>query len=295
VVNDNLIIYEKPKLNKPYLIMGFEGWPDAGKISSGVIGYLREKLSARKLADIKPDDFYLFQAPGVDARRPTTNIKDGLMKTLSIPTTVFWFSKNASRGHDLILSLGLEPELSWNKYVDLVLEFAHRLNVEAIYTVGGTYDAVPHTLPPIITASINGPDLAARIKDCNIDLIDYKGPCSIHTLIQASAGKKNIQAIGLWGHAPHYIQVPNATLCYSILSKLDDLLDLTVDLQDAKKAAGSLDEQMNRIIQQKPELKEYVARMESEYKQGKMPGDQSQETDIIKEVEDFLKGNKGGL
>lgn len=37
--------------------MGFEEWPDAGKVSSGVVGYLRDKLQARKFAEIKPDDF----------------------------------------------------------------------------------------------------------------------------------------------------------------------------------------------------------------------------------------------
>ena len=56
----NLIIHERPNLVQPYLVMGFEGWPDAGKVSSGVISYLRDKLEANKFAEIKPDDFYLF-------------------------------------------------------------------------------------------------------------------------------------------------------------------------------------------------------------------------------------------
>lgn len=51
---ENLIIYQKPNLVYPYLVMGFEGWPGAGKISSGVVGYLKDKLEAKKLAEPKP-------------------------------------------------------------------------------------------------------------------------------------------------------------------------------------------------------------------------------------------------
>ena len=38
----SLIIYERPNLVQPYLVMGFEGWPDAGRVSSSVVGQLKE-------------------------------------------------------------------------------------------------------------------------------------------------------------------------------------------------------------------------------------------------------------
>ena len=38
----SLIIYERPNLVQPYLVMGFEGWPDAGRVSSGVVSQLKE-------------------------------------------------------------------------------------------------------------------------------------------------------------------------------------------------------------------------------------------------------------
>jgi len=55
-----IIRHHRPELNRPYLVAGFEGWPDAGRVSSGVVGYLRDKLNARKCAEVKPDDFYIF-------------------------------------------------------------------------------------------------------------------------------------------------------------------------------------------------------------------------------------------
>ncbi len=51
----SLIIYERPNLVQPYLVMGLEGWPDAGRVSSGVVGYLKDKLGAKKFAEVKDE------------------------------------------------------------------------------------------------------------------------------------------------------------------------------------------------------------------------------------------------
>ena len=38
---------EKPNLNKPILVIGFEGWPNAAEVSSAALQYLVEKLEAK--------------------------------------------------------------------------------------------------------------------------------------------------------------------------------------------------------------------------------------------------------
>jgi hypothetical protein len=35
-----LIVYEKPVLSQPSLIIGFDGWPNAAGVSTGVVTYL---------------------------------------------------------------------------------------------------------------------------------------------------------------------------------------------------------------------------------------------------------------
>ena len=151
-----IIIYEKPKLNKPYLLIGFEGWPDAGKVSSGAVSYLRDKLGVRELAEVAPDDFYLFQSPSDEIKRPVVDIQDGLVTGLSLPATKLWFYKNQGAGHDLIIMLGREPELRWNDYVNLILDLAQNFGVVRAYAIGGTYDVVPHTLAPMVVAVQDG-------------------------------------------------------------------------------------------------------------------------------------------
>jgi len=287
-----LIIYERPNLVQPYLVMGFEGWPDAGRVSSGVASQLKDRLETKKFAEVKADDFYLFQSPGIEVRRPLTDIEDGLVKSLSLPSTIFWFFKNDKSAHDLIISLGMEPELRWNSYVDLVLDLAREFGVQRLYTIGGTYDTVPHTMEPMISAVINDASLKAEMREYGVGLIDYKGPSSIHTTLVVSAEKRELKAVSLWGHVPSYIQVPNAKVCYGILSKLTKMLDIAVDLADLKKAGEYLDDQVSMAIKQKPELEDYVRRLEEAYSKGKYRAGEPLAEDIIKEVEDFLRKRK---
>ncbi len=284
-----LIIDERPKLSKPYLVMGFEGWPDAGKVSSGVITYLRDSLEASKLAEVKPNDFYLFQSPGAEVGRPVVDIQDGLVKALSPPTTNFWFYKTKGSVHDLILSLGREPELKWDDYVGLVLDLAQDFGVVRIYTIGGTYDVVPHTIEPLVGVVLSVPSLESEMKAHKIQPINYRGSSSIHSTLIASASKRHIEMISLWGYVPHYVQVPNTKVCYHVLSKLARILEVSLNLDDIGRKSAQLDEMIDKAVAQKPELQGYVRRLEAEYSQGRYEVSETLKEDVIKEIEDFLR------
>ena len=284
-----LTIYERPKLSKPYLVMGFEGWPDAGKVSSGVISYLRDKLAAKKLAEIKPDDFYLFQSSGAEVGRPVVDVQDGLVKAQSLPTTTFWFYKSKESARDLILALGREPEMRWDDYVSLVLGLAQEFGVVRIYTMGGTYDVVPHTIEPLVGVVVSTPSLETEMREYDVQPINYRGSSSIHSAFLVSAGKSKIEMISLWGYVPHYVQVPNTKVCYHVLSKLTKMLEVSLNLDDIGQKSAQLDEMIDKAVSQKPELQDYVRRLEAEYSQGKYEIGETLKEDIIKDIEDFLK------
>ena len=285
----SLIIYQRPKLVKPYLVMGFEGWPDAGKVSSGAIAYLRDKLACRKLAEVKPDDFYLFQSPGAEVGRPVTEIEGGLVKALSRPTTTFWFYKTKGSAHDLVLMLGREPELRWGDYVSLILDLAQDFGVVRIYTIGGTYDVVPHTIEPLLGVVLSDSSLEAEMRGYGVQPINYKGPSSVHTTLLVSASERHIEMVSLWGYVPHYVQVPNTKVCYRVLSDLARMLDIALSLDDIRQQSAQLDDMIDKAISQKPELQDYVRRLEAEYSQGRYEAGETLKEDIIKDIEDFLR------
>jgi proteasome assembly chaperone (PAC2) family protein len=252
-------------------------------------------LGARKFAEIRqPDDFYLFQSPGAELARPATRIEEGYVKELVMPSTGFWAWENQVAAHDLLIMLGVEPHLRWNQYVDLILDLAQEYRVERIYSVGGTYDKIPHTIEPVISAVINTPGLKAELGEYGIESTAYQGHSSVHTLLMVVAGKRGLEAASLWGHAPHYIQVPNARVCYSLLRKLIRMLGIDLDLEDVRKAGEYLDEQVDKAVEQKAELQEYVKRLEEEYARGTYGMGGPLSGDIVKEVENFLQKRKDG-
>ncbi len=289
-----LITYGRPNLVRPNLVMGFEGWANAGMVSSGVVSELKDRLHFKKLAEIKPDEFHLFHSQGIESGRPLADVREGMVRTLSLPSTLFWFHKNEKADRDLVISLGTEPELKWKEYVDLVLGGGQDYGIERLYTIGGSYDNVPHSVEPILTAVISDESLKAEMAEYGIGFTDYKGPSSIHTWLVVAAKKRGIKAVSLWGHIPYYVQVPNAKVCYSMLSKLTKMLNITIDFEDLRKVGETLDAQISSVISRKPELESYLKRLEEDYGKGERRIGKPLEEDIIKEVEDFLRKHKGG-
>lgn len=129
--------FEKPNLIHPYLIIGYEGWPDAGKVSSGVLSYLSSTLSPILFAKLKPTDFYLIQSTMSDNKRPQAIIEKGIVKSLEMVTSSFGYVKDTQNRHDLIFIYGPEPEQAWEKYVRIVMNLAKMYKIEKIVTIGG--------------------------------------------------------------------------------------------------------------------------------------------------------------
>jgi proteasome assembly chaperone (PAC2) family protein len=95
--------------------------------------------------------------------------------------------------------------------------------------------------------------------------------------------------VSLWGYVPHYVQVPNTKVCYRVLSKLAEMLDISLNLDDMRQKSVQLDEMIDKALSQKPELQKYVRRLEEEYGRGEYELGENLKEDIIKEIEDFLK------
>jgi proteasome assembly chaperone (PAC2) family protein len=85
---EGLILYETPKLKEPYLVAGFAGWPNAGEVATGAVGYLKDKLQATRFAELSPEEYYDFTS-----QRPAVAVEGGLLKALSFPANEFFYWK----------------------------------------------------------------------------------------------------------------------------------------------------------------------------------------------------------
>lgn len=287
LIMDKIVYHETPNLNRPFLIAGFEGWPNAAEVSSFSLQHLLENLRAKRFASISMEHFCL-----MSSNRPTALIKDGRLLKLNLPESHFYYSKDPL-GKDLILFLGVEPHHHWNLFTDLFLDLAQEFDVPLIFTVGGTYDYIPHTSPTIVSGLFNREDLREEVVQAGLNLTEYAGPVSIHTFLLETANRRGLKAISLWGHVPQYLQARNIKVAHGVLKILNDLMKTGIDLTMLKSASDYFDQQVKDIIQQDPNLQEVIKNLEEAYRKSERPfsfgrRDEVKEDNVVY-IEAFLK------
>jgi len=285
---EEIIYLEKPSLNQPYLIIGFEGWPNAAEVSSSAAQHLIDSLEGKKFASIPTENFYQ-----ISSLRPMAVIKEGRLRELKSPGNHFYYVKNPFSS-DLILFYGVEPHLRWNVFADLILGLAERFKVVELFTLGGTYDYIPHTYPPMVSALFNHEELREKVIQAGLGLTEYTGPISIHTFILEAAQKRGLKAISLWGHAPQYLQTKNVKVACAVLKKLTELTKIEVDLSSLENAGDYFDQQVNQLVEQDPKLQEVISKLEEVYKRSeRIPQPSSKEEgtkdDKVVYIQAFLK------
>ena len=281
-MENELLIHETPRLSRPWLIGGYEGWVDAGKVSSGSLTYLRESLKAQKFAEILSDGFHLFRDS-----RPKVVVEDGLIRQVEYPRNEFFYWRNSGLLPDLILFLGNEPHIRWKAFADLFLKLASRFGVERLVTIGGLYDQVVHTIPRKISVVASNPNLLNDLLAHNVQMIDYAGPGSYVSLLQERAETYGIGSFMLWGRVPPYVGMRSSWDCIQILELLAKLVPFEVDLSELREEAELIDEQLKKAVEEKPDLRTYVKQLESIHR-SRHPK-KSKSGDNVVTIEAFLK------
>jgi len=292
--HDQIIYTEKPSLNQPYLILGFEGWPNAAEISSFAMTHLIESTKAREFAAIPYETFYQ-----ISSSRLVGVVKEGRLTELRFPGNHFYYLKD-SPSNDLILFYGIEPHLRWSAFADLLLDLSEQFRVRQIFMIGGTYDYIPHTVPPVVSALYNQEGLKEEVIQAGLALTEYAGPVSIHTFVLDAARKRGFKAISLWGHAPQYLQTKNVKVAYSVLKSLADLTGMEIDLTELQRASDFFDQQVSQLVEQDPKLHEVVKKLEELYQQAnKFPSflknmrEEQKKDDKVVYIQAFLKRQEG--
>ena len=261
-----LIMQEPLQLIAPYIMVGMNGWLNAGEVSTGSIDYLRRKLDARKFAHIETQGFYIYQVPSVSPEltmRPHAQIRDGLVMQLNIPQNDFFFWKSGS-DHDLILFLGDEPNLCWPEYCQIILDVARQFHAPRIYFLGGVFDQVPHTRETRILASVSHPGLKDELMTF-AQFTNYEGPCSFNTMMLTMASKQKIEAAGISARTPLYIKDLNSKVCYDLLKNILALSGFQIDLSDLRQSSENMLEQMDRAFSENSTASAQLEKLEELY------------------------------
>jgi proteasome assembly chaperone (PAC2) family protein len=252
---DELRVHHRPELTRPVLIGAFRGWNDGAQAASLAAGYLAKTWSAERFADVDPEHFFDFQAT-----RPQVSLEDGLTRRIDWPETAFYHARPDGLDRDVVLLLGIEPNLRWRSFSELLIGLARELDVELMITLGALLADVPHTRPAPVTGSASDPDLVQRL---GLSSSRYEGPTGIVGVLHDSCKRAGIPSASLWAAVPHYVSLtPSPRGAVALCERLGDLIGVEVDVAELEDAARSYEEQVSEAVASDEETAAYVEDLE---------------------------------
>ena len=287
---DHFTLLRPPKGKISHLLMAFRGWPDANEAATWTIRCLMRKLSAKKMAELDPEEFFDFGHV-----RPFIKLNKEGVRDLRWPSNELFYHNSTDSSQNFIFLLATEPSLKWRTYCDAILDLVMKSGVHTVIHLGSLMDAVPHTRPLRITGSATDPETLKTLASLAIHTSNYQAPSSISSAMMERCNVKGLKFITLWGHGPHYLQTaPNLKVTHGLVQAVCQLLDVKLDLQDLKTAAATFDDEIQKSVEKDSHLKTYVQKLEEQYDQdaaalAEMPDGE----EMVREVEEFLKDQLG--
>jgi proteasome assembly chaperone (PAC2) family protein len=254
-VADELRIDHRPELTRPILVAAFRGWNDGAQAASLAAGYLAKTWGAERFAEIDPEEFFDFQAT-----RPHVSLEEGLTRRIDWPETAFYHARPEGLDRDIVLLLGIEPNLRWRTFTDLVVGLARDLGIELLITLGALLADVPHTRSAPVTGSATDKELVERL---GLSASRYEGPTGIVGVIHDVCGQSGIPSASLWAAVPHYVSLtPSPRGALALCERLGDVLGIQIEADELEEAARNYEEQVSEAVASDEETAAYVDELE---------------------------------
>jgi proteasome assembly chaperone (PAC2) family protein len=254
-VAEELRIDRRPELTRPVLVAAFRGWNDGAQAATLAAGYLAKTWAAERFAEVDPEDFFDFQAT-----RPHVSLEEGLTRRIDWPETAFYHARPDGLDRDIVLLLGIEPNLRWRSFSDLVVGLADDLGVELMITLGALLADVPHTRAAPVTGSATDEELVERL---GLSASRYEGPTGIVGVLHDVCRQRGIASASLWAAVPHYVSLtPSPRGALALCERLGALIGAPVEADELEEAARSYEEQVSEAVASDEETAAYVDELE---------------------------------
>ena len=252
---DELRIADRPTLSRPMLIAAFRGWNDGGQGASLAAGYLARAWEAARFAEIDGEDFFDFQAT-----RPHVTLVEGRTRRVDWPDTAFHHARIPGTDRDAVLLLGVEPNLRWRRFTDLIVDLASDLGVELVITLGSLLADVPHSRPSPVTGSASDQDL---IDELGLERSRYEGPTGIVGVLHDTCSRRGLKSLSLWAAVPHYVSLaPSPRAALALCERLSGVIGASIDTKELEEAAEAYAEQVSAAVAADEETQAYVEELE---------------------------------
>ena len=273
----------RPELTRPAMVCAFRGWNDGGEAATSAATYLRDRWEARRFATLDPEEFFDFQVT-----RPTVRLVEGVTRKIDWPRNDFFHASPG--GRDVIVFLGMEPNVRWRTFTEAILGLAGELGVESLITLGAFLADVPHTLPTPLAGTAADPQEAAAL---GVTASRYEGPTGIVGILHDAALRSSMHSLSLWAAVPHYLPGgPNPKAALALVEKAAGVVGAPIETDTLARAAGSWERQVSETITENEELAAYVKRLEEVAGERELTEIPSGEA-LAAELERFLREQRG--
>ncbi len=252
--------HSQPELRDPVVVVALGGWNDAADSATTAIKFLIDRWKPTKIAEIDIEEFLVFTET-----RPTIKFVDGIQRTIIWPSSQFLAYQAPDLPYDVILYLGVEPQLKWKTFSNSFLKVCKKFNASEVVLLGALLADVPHSISVPITSTSSDLNLKERLKEMDVHSSRYEGPTGMLGVLQDTFRRANIPATSLWAAAPHYLAAtPNIKVTSALLTYLNTYMSFGLDLSDIQADAIRFEEQISALVARDPEASAYVHKLEEQ-------------------------------
>ena len=246
-IYDRIIFLADPELNEPVMVVGLEGWIDAGLGATNAIGTMLDTIHTEVLATFDTE-YFIDQR----ARRPIARIVDGITTELTWPEIQLRYGRDGD-GADILFLVGPEPDFHWSDFVDVVTDAAGRFDVRLVVGLGAFPAPTPHTRPVrvIATAPASSAHVLALVGSMKGEL---EVPAGISAALELGFAEVDMDIVTLWARVPHYVSsMPYPQASAALIEGLARIAGLTLDASHLRASADEARQRVDDLVTNNPD------------------------------------------
>jgi proteasome assembly chaperone (PAC2) family protein len=215
-------------------------WPGIGNVSLTAGRYLVEKLGAAEIGEIDPLDF--FELAGV-------LVRDNVVESPRFPENKFYYWRSSRGEKELLIFIGeQQPTFKGYELVNCVLDVAQKFKVTRIYSCAAAVTRNYNIEESKVWGVATTAQLVKELSRENVVLRGNLRIAGLNGLIMGMAKDRGIEGICLLGEVPTYAtQIANPRASLTVLTVLNKMLGIEVDLSELRQWAEQMDEELEKL------------------------------------------------
>jgi proteasome assembly chaperone (PAC2) family protein len=286
-IYERVIFLADPDLDQPVLVVGLDGWIDAGAAAATASATLLESTPTEIIATFDTE-YFIDQR----ARRPVVHIVDGITTELTWPEIHLRYGKDPD-GADVLFLVGPEPDFHWSDFVDTVVDVAGRYDARLVVGLGAFPAPSPHTRPVRVIGTAPAPS-AELLAAVGTVAGEIEVPAGIGAALELAFAEADIDVVTLWARVPHYVAaLPYPLASAALIDALAMMSGLSFDSSSLRSLAEDARRRVDELVQNNPEHAAMVQRLEAaaDQTEGTSLGEELPSgEELAAELERFLRG-----